>query len=243
MSDLPRPQVAVVDYGMGNLFSVRSACERFGLAVTITSSPEAVLESDAIILPGIGAFGDAARMLRQIGLADAIREFIKSSRPLIGICLGMQLLMDESTEFGHHEGLGLVHGRVIRIEAQPQNGRLPKVPQVGWNTLTPSPSMDEERWHQALLGGIEPGAHMYFVHSYHVVPEDPRVQVAVTTYGGVEFCSVLAVGNIIGFQGHPERSGTDGLRVYRNLARMLRRLVSKDGRTEGRQLDTCKTLL
>ena len=218
----PLPQVIIVDYGMGNLFSVKMACERFGLTATITDSPDRVACADAVILPGIGAFGDAARALRDLGLAAAIREFVATGRPLLGICLGMQLLMDESSEFGHHEGLGLVRGGVIRFQPEQSQGRRPKVPQVGWNMLHPAPGINGARWREAFLDGVGPGAQMYFVHSYHCVPDDPQVRVAVTTYGGMEFCSVLARGNIIGFQGHPERSGPVGLRVYENIAARVR---------------------
>lgn len=213
--------VAIVDYGMGNLFSVEQACTRAGLAAQITSARDVVLRADAVILPGIGAFGDAMATLRRLDLVDSLIETAASGKPLVGICLGMQLLMDESDEFGPHAGLGLIAGRVVRLEPQRPGGAQIKVPQVCWNRLHRVPGGDAKQWDRALLSGLPDGVFMYFVHSFCVVPRDPTIRVAVTKYGAAEFCSVFRAGNVFGFQGHPERSGPDGLCVYQNLASLL----------------------
>lgn len=205
---------------MGNLFSVRQACDYAGLDASITTSKDDVLAADAVILPGVGAFGDAMDTLRRLDLIDAILTVAASSRPLVGICLGMQMLMSESHEFGRHEGLNLIPGKVIRFD-HPRDARGEmKVPHVCWNRLN-RPRCARTRWEDTLLDGLDDGSYMYFVHSYHVVPEDESVVVATTGYGHIEFCSVLQHGNIFACQCHPERSGEVGMTVYENLAKRL----------------------
>lgn len=207
---------------MGNLFSVKLACERMGLDAAITSDPEAVHQADAVVVPGIGAFEDAMRVLRERGLDAAIRDVAQSGTPLLGICLGMQLFMDESREFGRHAGLGLIPGSVVRFELPATDGRPAKIPQVCWNTVNRTPHVTDDVWDASLLGGLPGGLFMYFVHSYHVVLADPGMAVGTTRYGGIEFCSALRLRNVIAFQGHPERSGPQGLEIYANLARAVR---------------------
>lgn len=221
MGNLEAPQVAIVDYGMGNLFSVKHACECVGLQASITSSRQEVLSADAVILPGIGAFGDAMETLRRLDLVETLQEVGASSIPLVGICLGMQLLMTESFEFGRQAGLGIIPGTVVRFENVASQKGLLKVPQVGWNQLyRTDPAKDS--WAGSLLNGVADGVFMYFVHSFYVRPEDRDVTLAHTTYGNLEFCSALRARNICAFQCHPERSGPEGLTVYNNLAVMLR---------------------
>lgn len=210
-------RVAVVDFGLGNLFSVAQACRRAGLEPEVTDSGAALLAADALILPGVGAFGDAMRALRERRLIEPIREFAASGKTLLGICLGMQLLMRESEEFGQHPGLGLLPGRVAKLPAgEVDRGRRLKVPHVGWNPVNTTPSAT------SLFEGIPSATHFYFVHSYYVVPDDPSVVAAETPFGSRSFCSAIQSGSILACQFHPERSGPAGLRLYENLATILR---------------------
>src|SRR5690606_18444232 len=187
--------IAIIDYGMGNLHSVSKAVERLGHEAVVTSSPETILRAEGAVLPGVGAFGDAMRNLRESGLDETVRRFHASGRPLLGICLGMQLLFSESEEYGPHQGLGLLPGRVVRFP----NDR--KVPHMGWNELRFVRS-------DPLLEGLKPG-HVYFVHSYHALPEEPGDLIAVTDYGG-PVTAIVGRGNLYGMQFHPEKSGTLG---------------------------------
>lgn len=213
------PQVAIVDYGMGNLFSVKHACEHAGLSATITSSRDALLSASAVIVPGVGAFGDAMEALRARDLVPVLRDVADSGKPLLGICLGMQLLMAESHEFGVHRGLGIIPGDVVRLAAglDAHAGRV-TVPQVGWNRLRRRPGA---AWEGSPLQGLPDGAFMYFVHSFHVRPADASMVLSVTRYGSTEFCSSLRRGAVFACQFHPERSGPLGLQIYRTVAESL----------------------
>ncbi len=215
---MPSPEhaavrVAIVDYGLGNLFSVQRACEAVGAAVAVTSSPSDVQSADAVILPGVGAFGDAMDALRARKLDDAIARVVDNGTPLMGVCLGMQLLMTESFEFGHHRGLGLIPGDVVRLSDEPLNGRRTKVPQVGWN----SAHVAAQPWDGSPLAGQPDGLFLYFVHSFYVRPADAGSMLSVTRYGQTEFCSSLRRGRIFACQFHPERSGPAGLEIYRRF--------------------------
>ncbi|MFQ5895586.1 MAG: imidazole glycerol phosphate synthase subunit HisH [Nitrospinota bacterium] len=211
-----RPPIAVVDYGMGNLKSVKNGFARVGAQAGLTSDPEALLRAPAIVLPGVGAFGDCMRNLRQRGLVEPLLEAIRSGKPYLGICLGLQVLFEESEEFGATAGLGLLPGRVRRFseEAHPAEGsplRL-KVPHMGWNQveiLKPSP----------LLAGVGTGDYFYFVHSYYAETEAEEVVAARTRYG-VSFASSLWRGNLFATQFHPEKSGELGLEVLRRFGEM-----------------------
>lgn len=222
MSDTVDARVAIVDFGLGNLYSVKHACAHVGLTAAVTSSPAEVSAADAIILPGVGAYADAMNTLDRLGLSNVIREFVASGRPLVGICLGMQLLMSTSDEFGRHEGLGIIDGSVVRFQDPAAGGRKLKVPQIGWNGIHRVPAQDgRDPWTATFLDGIAEGEPMYFVHSYVVQPADPRVVLSTTTYGDAQFCSSLRYKNVAACQFHPERSGPQGLKIYRNLARMI----------------------
>ncbi len=218
-SEPSAPIAAIVDYGMGNLFSVKRACESVGLHAAVTSSQEDVLRAEVVILPGVGAFGDAMDALRSLGLVDALHESVRRGKLLVGVCLGLQLLMDESEEFGCHRGLGLIPGDVVRLDPRTESGRMLKVPQVGWNRIFKTSA--QSSWKETLLQGIDEGAYMYFVHSFRVRPADPGVVLSTTRYGLSEFCSSVRRGNIFGCQFHPERSASHGLQLYRNLATQL----------------------
>lgn len=232
MLEPPKPRVAIVDYGVGNLFSVRQACAAVGLATEITGDRACVSGADAVIVPGVGAFGDAMAALRRLGLVDALREIAVSGRPLLGVCLGLQLFMSESEEFGRHEGLGLFAGSVVRFRSpRGADGRELKVPHVGWNRIFPveatnGKELASKRWRDGPLQTLPSGAFMYFVHSYYVRPEDPSVVVASARYGDVAFCAAVKRENIFACQFHPERSGALGLEIYRSFARQVNETVS-----------------
>lgn len=229
---------AIVDYGLGNLFSVKHACQHAGIEAAITSSSKEIWEGDVVILPGVGAFGDAMAALRRLDLITPLKELASSEKVLIGICLGMQLLMSESFEFGRHQGLGIVEGEVVRFESPVHTlGRL-KVPQVGWNRISrcrdlgPLAEGDDSKqdpWLGSPLQGLNDGEFMYFVHSYYAKPENPNVVFALSRYGHIEFCSGLKYRNIFASQFHPERSGPKGLEIYRNIASLIRSGMSQSG--------------
>lgn len=219
MSEAGGARVAIVDFGMGNLFSVQRACEHVGLSPTVTSSGDELLAFEAAILPGVGAFGDAMATLSRSGLVEALREFIRSGKPFMGICLGMQLLMSESHEFGRHRGLGVIEGDVVRL-TDPRPGVRPlKVPQVSWNRIRKPPGRS---WAGTCLEEVPEGAFMYFVHSFRARPANDEIILATTEYGSLEFCSSLRQGNVFACQFHPERSGPMGLRLYAAFAAHIR---------------------
>lgn len=198
--------IAIIDYGMGNLHSVSKALERLGCEAVVTSSPEAILAADGAILPGVGAFGDAMRNLREVGLEAVVKAYAASGKPLLGICLGMQLLFDESEEHGRHEGLGLLPGRVVRFQGDY------KVPHMGWNELSftqPSP----------LLEGLKPG-HVYFVHSYHALPARREDLLATTEYYQ-PVTAIVGRGSVYGMQFHPEKSGELGMALLGNFVALV----------------------
>lgn len=211
-----KERVAIVDYGLGNLYSVRQACAEVGLRGELCSDKRELQRYSGLILPGVGSFAAAMKTLRALDLVDALKEFAKSGKPFLGICLGIQLLMDNSCEHGDNIGLGIIRGQTVALK--PQLGRPMKIPHVGWNSLI----ANQAGWQDSYLEGIEDSADLvYFVHSYVVVPSDDRVILSRTRYGGTDFCSSLQVGNIFACQFHPERSGLPGLTVYKNLAKTM----------------------
>ena len=214
----PRPKVAIVDYQLANMFSVELACQHVGLDPHITSDREVIAEADAVILPGVGAFGEAMRHLSSLDLMHPLRDFIESERPFLGICLGMQLLFSESEEFGSSEGLGVIAGRVVPFHREGPGPHSLRVPQIGWNTVHKPPAVS---WEGTPLSGTADGEYMYFLHSYYVVPEQTGVQLCQTEYGGVEYCSGVASGNLFGLQFHPEKSAARGMDIYRAFASLI----------------------
>jgi len=233
MRDRRNGVVAIVDYGLGNLFSVQRACEHVGLLGEVTHSKAVLLNAAAVILPGVGAFGVAVDNLTRLDLVEVLKDIAQSGIPLLGICLGMQLLMRESEEFGNHRGLGIIDGDVVRIPEMMAGQRRLKVPQVGWNSIHASYETSDVQhgmWHRTLLDGIHQGAFMYFVHSYYCRPVDQAVDLARTRYGQIDFCSAVRRLNIVGCQFHPERSGPEGLQIYRNLAALVQKHGSEECR-------------
>ncbi len=196
-------KVAVVDYGLGNLHSVVKALAHLGAEVTLAETGEQLQEADKIVLPGVGAFSDGMAGLQKAGHAEAIKEAVAAGKPLLGICLGAQLLLGESEEFGHHQGLGVIPGKVVRL---PNEGV--KVPHVGWAQLAPK---QEAVWKQGTLRKTPAGTWVYFVHSYHMLPERVEDLAATVQSGPHQVTAVVARGNITGFQFHPEKSGQAGL--------------------------------
>ena len=217
------PKVAIVDYMLGNLFSVKQACTHVGLEAIITSDKKIIQDSDAVILPGVGAYGDAMVTLRRLDLVSILCEIADSPKPLIGICLGVQLLMTESFEFGQHRGLDIIAGQVLRFDNPREEGRMLKVPQIGWNRIHRAANAC---WDNTLLRGVAEGEYMYFVHSYFVQPKDPGVILSVSRYGNIEFCSSIQRKNVFACQFHPERSGSAGICLYQNLAAQLKTMIS-----------------
>jgi len=219
MPEKTQMTVAIVDYGMGNLFSVRSACEEVGMRVIITHRHHDLLEADAIILPGVGAFGDAMKALTRLGLVDVLRGLAGSGKPLIGICLGMQIMMTRSYEFGIHEGLNIIPGEVVRLPEVKNGVQKLKVPHVCWS---PIQKPKDVSWEGSYLQGMADGESMYFIHSFYARPADPRHILSVTRFGSHEFCSSLQKGNVFACQFHPERSGRFGLMIYMNILETIR---------------------
>lgn len=201
--------IGIIDYGMGNLRSVEKALEMLGAETLISPSPAELAHVEKLILPGVGAFRDAIHDLRQKGWEQPLRDHLAAGRPLLGICLGLQLLFDVSYEDGEFEGLGLVAGEVRRFQPEPEL----KIPHMGWNSLEivhPNP----------LLEGIQAGDHVYFVHSYHVVPEDESVIATRTQHGTQSFASSIAKDNLYAVQFHPEKSQRVGLKLLQNFANL-----------------------
>jgi len=214
------PRVAIIDCEIGNLFSVQRACEFVGLEAKITNDSEEVLDADGVILPGVGAFGDAMSNLERLDLVGPIKDYIAAGRPFMGVCLGMQLLFTESEEFGRHLGLDIIPGSIVRFESCRTTSRIVKVPQVCWNQIYPS-TVGGPVWNQHPLRDVVPGEYMYFVHSYYSVPADPTVALCFTTYGETTYCSGIVRSNVFATQYHPEKSGPEGVRIYRNWAASL----------------------
>ena len=201
--------IAIIDYGVGNLFSLQSSLKYIGQDVAVTADPAIIEEADRIILPGVGAYEDAARKLRDSGMADLVTQQAKAGKPLMGICLGMQLLFEKSYEYGEHEGLGLIKGSVVPIKDVVTDEY--KIPHIGWNAL---------RFKGRAAEGSEPlfkytkeGDHVYFVHSYYAA--DCEGSTIATTEYGAELTAAVADGKIYGCQFHPEKSGSVGLNILR----------------------------
>lgn len=208
--------VTVIDYGVGNLFSVRRALEHCGATVHLVSDPEALKNATKVLLPGVGAFSNAMTMLSANGMDQAIKEYASSGAPLFGICLGMQLLLDCSHEFGLIDGLGLIPGTVESIPAVDSSGSRLKIPHIGWSDLV-CPA-GRTSWDGTLLASIEPhNSAVYFVHSYMAVPEDSAHRVADCVYGDTAVAAVIGRDNVWGAQFHPEKSGKIGLSMLSNF--------------------------
>jgi glutamine amidotransferase len=217
----PSPRVAIIDFDLGNLFSVAQACRKSGIAAEITHDPKTVAAADALILPGVGGFPKAMEALKRRGLIAPIMDAAAEGKPIVGICLGMQLLMQSSTEFGDTPGLGLIEGNVVKLPeiAGPNDRNLP-IPNVGWSPV--APVRNGRPWRGTPLEETQAGAMFYFVHSFFVQPKRPQDEAASTAFGTTTICTAVGRDNIFGMQFHPERSGTAGLNVYRTVDRITR---------------------
>lgn len=212
---MSRPDVAVIDYGVGNLFSVRRGLEACGATVEVTSDPQVIRSAPRVVLPGVGAFADGMRELCSRGLDGTVKEVAASGTPLFAICLGMQMLLDESLEFGRTSGLGLIPGRVVSVPELNADGEPQKVPHIGWSSLMLAE--DGGDWQGTPLQALQPGAAVYFVHSFMAAPTDEGDRVADCSYGGVRVSAAIRRGNVFGCQFHPEKSGEVGLTVLRTF--------------------------
>lgn len=201
--------VAIVDYQLSNLFSVKNACSYVGLNPIITCDKIEIINADAVILPGVGAFGDAMKNLKKLGLINPIKKFISSGKPFMGVCLGMQLLFSESEEFGAHRGLNIVKGTVVKFF---NRSKKIKVPQIGWNRIYSKTN----NWGKSPLRNSANNEYMYFVHSYFVKPKEKSSILTYTNYEGIEYCSGIFYKNIFATQFHPEKSGKEGIKIYAN---------------------------
>lgn len=208
-------KIAIVDYKLSNLFSVAHACEYVGLETLITSDPKEVSEADALILPGVGAFADAMKNLDKFGLIEPMLSHIKNKKPFLGVCLGLQLLFEESEEFGSHRGLGVFKGKVVKFPPENPKGEKIRVPHIGWDKV-------EIKKQSSLFTGFKNLEFMYFVHSYYVKPAEDDIIAASTNYEGIDFVSAVSKDNIFAVQFHPEKSGKNGPLLYRNFSRIIK---------------------
>jgi len=199
--------VTIIDYGAGNLHSAANAFRRLGADTELLERAEDMERAQCLVLPGVGAFGEGMAGLRRRGLVEPLRAYAASGRPLLGICLGAQLLMEESEEFGRHEGLGIVPGQVRRLPSEAV-----KVPHVGWRQIFPAA---ENAWASTLLAETPEGTWTYFVHSYQCVPAEPRLACALARYGPHTITAAIRSEAVVGVQFHPEKSGAFGLSMLR----------------------------
>lgn len=207
--------VLLVDYGLGNLFNVKRALEHCGARVHVSANPDEIAHAGKILLPGVGAFADGMREIRRLGIDQALRHAAATGSPLLGICLGMQMLLDESEEYGSSEGLGLISGKVAAIPQTDSDGQALKIPHIGWNELV----MPKGRtcWTGSLLSTTAPGTAFYFVHSFMAQPSSPSHRVADCHYGHHAVSAMIARDNVMGCQFHPEKSGEAGLSILRRF--------------------------
>jgi imidazole glycerol-phosphate synthase subunit HisH len=207
-------RVTVVDYGIGNLFSVQRALESVGAEVRVSGDPRDVESAHRLVLPGVGAFADGMKGLRDRGLVEPVLAFAATRRPLLGICLGMQMFATSSLEFGTHAGLAIIPGRVEPIPAASTAGQPLKIPNVGWRGLRAAGA----DWSRTALTTTRQGAAVYLVHSFHLVPEDPAHVLATYDHGGHAITAAVARDNVIGCQFHPEKSAAVGLEILSHFA-------------------------
>ena len=209
-----RPVIAVLDYGIGNLRSAEKALEKVGGDAHLTRDPKFVSSADAVVLPGVGAFGACMDALRGAGLEEVVYDAVDSGKPFLGICVGMQMLFDESEEFGRHQGLGLIPGKVVRFPAgMEEAGERLKVPHMGWNTI-------QIKQDAPIFKGTAEGSYVYFVHSYYCSADNQDDVAASCRYGEIEFCAAIWRDNLMATQFHPEKSQDIGLNIFKNFGEL-----------------------
>lgn len=204
--------VTIIDYGVGNLGSLKKALGALGVGAVFSEDAKEIQNAETVILPGVGAFASGMRGLEVRGLTRVVQEFARSGKPLLGICLGAQILLSKGCEFGEHEGLGIIPGSVARFPDLPEKE---KIPHIGWNRVY---SKDAD-WSGGIFRSFTAPFEAYFVHSYILVPEADEDRLGMTTYGGFEFCSAVKKGNVYGTQFHPEKSGEAGLQIIKDFIR------------------------
>ena len=211
-----RIDVAIIDYGMGNVLSVQRGLEHCGATVSVTADIDEIMSASRVLLPGVGAFANGMAEITRLGLDVVVHDVAKKGTPLLGICLGMQMLLDESEEFGSAKGLGLISGNVIAVPSLTAGGQQRKIPHIGWNALI-LPEGNEDWAGTTLLDNIEPNESVYFVHSFMANPKESHHRIANCLYGNVSIASVIGKENIWGCQFHPEKSGETGLKMLKNF--------------------------
>ena len=206
-------KITIIDYGCGNILNLARAIKFIGYEVDITHDKNKIINSSYVILPGVGAFGNAMKQIEKYNLHNTILEYAKSNKPLLGICLGMQILLTVSYEFGVHKGLGLIEGKVIKISNEKNKGI--KIPHMGWNEIYPNNNKKE--WKNKILKSSSIGKSFYFVHSFVCITKDNDSTIAVCNYSDISIPAVIATGNVYGCQFHPEKSADNGLAVLKNF--------------------------
>ena len=206
-------KITIIDYGCGNILNLARAIKFIGYEVDITHDKNKIINSSYVILPGVGAFGNAMKQIEKYNLRNTILEYAKSNKPLLGICLGMQILLTVSYEFGVHKGLGLIEGKVIKISNE-KNKEI-KIPHMGWNEIYPNNNKKE--WKNKILKNSSIGKSFYFVHSFVCITKDYDSTIAVCNYSDISIPAVVATGNVFGCQFHPEKSADNGLAVLKNF--------------------------
>lgn len=210
-------KVVIIDYGIGNIKSMYNAFNNLGIEPQLTSDRQSILDASAVVLPGVGAFRKGMENLHSLGLVETIRTFVNKGNPFLGVCLGMQMLLEESEEFGITPGLGLIKGKVIRLPITPSINE--KLPHVTWNQLN-EPSTG--RWKHTILNDFPLNSDAYFIHSFVAVPTNCKTILTTTNYGGGDFCSALHQENIYGTQFHPEKSGKNGHLILNNFINLIK---------------------
>lgn len=210
-------KLIVVDYGIGNVFSVCNALKKIGVEPELTRDLSAIRDADRVILPGVGAFARAMDALRSYGLDETLARYVETGRPFLGICIGMQVLLDTSLEFGEHQGLGFIPGKVERIQDTTPDGEKLAVPHISWAQISNTHDADHGAWQTSPLAGYEDDHYYYFVHSFHTRPASSDHVLATAKYGGNDITAAIRRDNILGYQFHPERSGQAGLDVLKQF--------------------------
>ncbi|NQU98285.1 imidazole glycerol phosphate synthase subunit HisH [Candidatus Woesearchaeota archaeon] len=205
--------VSIVDYGLGNLYSLKSAIESLGYEYRFVKNPDEINNSEMLIIPGVGSFSEGMNNFRLNRLIEAVRDYVNSGKPLLGICLGMQLLFEKGEEFGVHEGLGVIPGVVKKLEPEKISKRI-RLPHVGWSEIV---IPKNKSWQNTILEGVSNNSLMYFVHSFRCVPKDNEDILAESEYGNQSFCSVVKRGNVYGTQFHPEKCDYLGLKILKRF--------------------------